>query len=191
MGRASAGASGIKFNQKGKFVRLGEAMRAEMKMEELKKRIMESARKAGLESEMEDQAKVIKVRLCIPTRQLEYFADDTRLSQRPPPPDIEWWDAPFLPSKDYSSLSAEHLDTPGIITLYIQHPIPIPAPNERQRIATEPKALFLTKKEMKKMRRQRRAADLKDKQDRVKLGLLPPDPPKGESFDPLLRVLTG
>lgn len=52
----------LKFNQKGKFVRLGEAIRAEAKMEELKKRILESARKAGLESEMEDQAKVIKVR---------------------------------------------------------------------------------------------------------------------------------
>lgn len=64
MGRAG-GSSGIKFNQKGKFVKQGEAMRAELKMEELKKRILEGARKAGLESEMEDQAKVIKVRLHI------------------------------------------------------------------------------------------------------------------------------
>lgn len=118
----------------------------------------------------------------------ELTCDLTRL-QRPAPPDVEWWDAPFLPSKDYSSFTPEHLDTPGIITLYIQHPIPIPAPNEKQRSEAEPKALFLTKKEMKKMRRQRRAADLKDKQDRVKLGLLPPDPPKGMSFIPSRQSL--
>lgn len=31
------------------------------------------------------------------------------------------------------------------------------------------------------MRRQRRAAELQDKRDRQKLGLLPPDPPKGKS----------
>lgn len=30
------------------------------------------------------------------------------------------------------------------------------------------------------MRRQRRAAELRDKQDRQKMGLLPPDPPKGK-----------
>lgn len=73
LGNGSAGATGrshmgrghardtLKFNQKGKFVKLGEAIRAEARMEDLKKRILESARKAGLESEMEDQARVIKV----------------------------------------------------------------------------------------------------------------------------------
>lgn len=56
----------MKFNQKGKYVKMGEAIRAEAKMEDLKKRIMESARKAGLENEMEDQGKVVKVRLGSP-----------------------------------------------------------------------------------------------------------------------------
>jgi hypothetical protein len=36
------------------------------------------------------------------------------------------------------------------------------------------------------MRRQRRLADLKDKQDRVRMGLIPPDAPKGLSAFPLL-----
>lgn len=73
LGYGSAGATGrshmgrgharetLKFNQKGKFIKMGEAIRAEARMEELKKRILESARKAGLESEMEDKARVIKV----------------------------------------------------------------------------------------------------------------------------------
>lgn len=60
MGRGHARPT-IKFNQQGKFVRMGEAIRAEAKMEDLKKRIMESARKAGLENEMEVQGRVIKV----------------------------------------------------------------------------------------------------------------------------------
>jgi hypothetical protein len=32
------------------------------------------------------------------------------------------------------------------------------------------------------MRRQRRAAELQDKRDRQKMGLLPPDPPKSMSL---------
>lgn len=36
------------------------------------------------------------------------------------------------------------------------------------------------------MRKQRRMADLKDRQDRVRMGLIPPDPPKGSSPSGLL-----
>lgn len=38
------------------------------------------------------------------------------------------------------------------------------------------------------MRRQRRAAELQDKRDRIKMGLLPPDPPKGECCLSMLSV---
>ena len=147
-------------------------------MEDLKKRILESARKAGLENEMEVQGRVIKVRLHAPAS-ARCMLTSLR-QQRPAPPDIEWWDAPFLPEKTYDSYSPEFLDESGLITFYIQHPIQIPAPSDK--IKVEPKALFLTKKELKKMRRQRRMADLKDRQDRVKMGLLAPDPPKSESI---------
>lgn len=83
-----------------------------------------------------------------------------------------------MPEKDYDSFSTEFLDQSASISIYVQHPIQIPAPQDK--IKVEPKALFLTKKEMKKMRRQRRMAALQDRQDRIKMGLLPPDPPKGE-----------
>ena len=106
------------------------------------------------------------------------------MMQRPAPPDIEWWDAPFLPEKTYESYNVDFLETTAAITIYVQHPIQIPAPQDK--IKVEPKALFLTKKEMKKMRKQRRMAALKDRQDRIKMGLLPPDPPKGMS-DPVLQ----
>ncbi|SCZ90537.1 BZ3500_MvSof-1268-A1-R1_Chr9g10872 [Microbotryum saponariae] len=153
----------LKFNQKGKYIKMGEAQRAEARMEDLKRRILESAKAAGIEGEMEDKAKLVK---------------------RPPPPDIEWWDAPFLPSKTYDSFSPQFLsdasNSPSstLVTHYVHHPIQIPAPQDK--IKVEAKPLFLTKKEMKKMRKQRRMAELKDRQDRIKMGLLPPDPPKGQ-----------
>lgn len=139
--------------------------------------------------------------------------------QRQPPPDVEWWDAPLLSNKSYTDLddpSNLKINTDdSLITLYVQHPIPIPAPWENRGESARP--LMLTKKvsgvgmlgglsfgfcadffwllcssfppppptlqEQKKMRRQRRAADLRDKQDRQKMGLIPPDPPKGEFWN--------
>jgi len=74
-----------------------------------------------------------------------------------------------------------------LITIYVQHPIPLPAPWEDRVESVRP--LMLTKKEQKKMRRQRRAADLRDKQDRQKMGLIPPDPPKVRLAN-LMKVLT-
>ncbi|KDE03383.1 hypothetical protein MVLG_06145 [Microbotryum lychnidis-dioicae p1A1 Lamole] len=171
MGRGHARET-LKFNQKGKYVKMGEAQRAEARMEDLKRRILESAKAAGIEGEMEDKAKLVK---------------------RPPPPDIEWWDAPFLPSKTYESFSPQFLSDAStspsstLITHYVQHPIQIPAPQDK--IKVEAKPLFLTKKEMKKMRKQRRMAELKDRQDRIKMGLLPPDPPKVKLSN-MMRVLT-
>ena len=70
--------------------------------------------------------------------------------------------------------TVEHKDSP--IDHLVQHPIPIPPPTEN--IKVQPHGVILTKQEMKKMRRQRRAAEQQDKRDRIKMGLLPPDPPK-------------
>jgi U4/U6 small nuclear ribonucleoprotein PRP3 len=47
---------------------------------------------------------------------------------------------------------------------------------------------MLTKKELKKARRLRRQAELKDKQEKIRLGILPPDPPKVKLSN-LMRVL--
>lgn len=74
-----------------------------------------------------------------------------------------------------------NINTPDSpITIYIQHPIPIPAPGDKNK--NELKPLMLTSKEQKKMRKLRRAGELQDKRDRIRMGLLPPDPPKGALF---------
>ena len=69
--------------------------------------------------------------------------------QREAPPDAEWWDAALLPNKSYDDLQSNttqlnirNADSP--ITLYIQHPIPIPAPGDKNKATLKP--LKLTKK---------------------------------------------
>lgn len=70
--------------------------------------------------------------------------------------------------------------------MYIQHPIQLDPPQDKHIPAAKP--LPLTKKEQAKVRRQRRAADLKEKQDKVRLGLEPPPPPKVKKSN-MMRVL--
>ncbi|GAA5857738.1 hypothetical protein JCM8547_005965 [Rhodosporidiobolus lusitaniae] len=165
MGKGAA-RSTFQFKAPGTFVKKGEAIRAEARMEDLKKRILESSQKAGVLSDLEDMAKKVR---------------------RPAPPDIEWWDEGYLPEKDYASYSGEFLDRSPLISHLVQHPISIPAPQDKNHVELKP--LFLTKKELKKKRRMRRQAELQDKQDRQKMGLLPPDPPKVKISN-MMRVLT-
>ncbi|CAE6468940.1 unnamed protein product [Rhizoctonia solani] len=168
----------FRFNQKGKYVALGNQMRQEAQLEVLKQKIAESAKKAGLDSEFETLERNIR---------------------REAPPTVEWWDASLLPNKTYDDMgplpeskepnlantNIRSQDSP--ITMYVQHPIPVPAPWEKNEAALKP--LKLTSKEAKKLRRRRRMADLQEKQDRVRMGLLPPDPPKVRLAN-LMKVLT-
>ncbi|KAF8639281.1 hypothetical protein AX16_010353 [Volvariella volvacea WC 439] len=161
----------FKFNPKGKYVALGNQMRQEVQLEALKQRIAESARKAGLDGEMGVEKGI----------------------KRPPPPVAEWWDQSLLPNKTYDDINAYGLEGLNIhtddspITIYIQHPIPIPAPGDKNKVEVKP--LMLTTKERKKMRKRRRMDALKDKNDRIRMGLLPPDPPKVRISN-LMKVLT-
>ncbi|KAG6856059.1 hypothetical protein H0H87_007836 [Tephrocybe sp. NHM501043] len=160
----------FRFNPKGKYVALGNQVRQENQLEALKQRIAESARKAGLDSDMGIE-KTIK---------------------RAPPPEAEWWDVALLPNKNYDDieLGMDKLNiatTDSPITIYIQHPIPIPAPGDKNQVELKP--LMLTKKEQKKMRKLRRRQELQDRRDRIRMGLLPPDPPK-VGLKNLMKVLT-
>lgn len=51
----------FRFNQKGKYVQIADQVRQEAKLEELKQRIAESAKKAGLNNEFETVEKNIRV----------------------------------------------------------------------------------------------------------------------------------
>jgi len=151
----------LKFSQKGKYIAQANQQRQEQQLEALKARIAESAKKAGLDGEFETLEKSIR---------------------RDPPPDVEWWDQPFL--KSYALLNAFPITALPIrsdespISIYIQHPIQLPPADAPTTDGVTLKPAKMTKREMKKMRKQRRQADLQERRDRVRMGLMPPDPPK-------------
>ncbi|MCJ1388868.1 hypothetical protein MMC18_001718 [Xylographa bjoerkii] len=156
------------FNQKGKYIQQATALRRQAALEAMKRRIAESSRKAGIDEDL-DTEKAFLV---------------------PVPPDIEWWDEGLVQRKDYSDIdspSGLKIDTEdSIITLYIQHPVALEPPQEKN--MPPPKPMFLTHTEQAKLRRQRRMADLKEQQAKVRLGLEPAPPPKVKKGN-LMRVL--
>ncbi|KAI4106221.1 MAG: hypothetical protein L6R37_002308 [Teloschistes peruensis] len=164
----SRGSKQLIFNQKGKYIQQAVALRRQAALEAMKKRIAESSRRAGIDEDLDTEKAFIVE----------------------PPPDIEWWDEGLLAQPTYDAL-----DSPGgtkidaedsIITLYIQHPVALNPPQEAKMPA--PKPMHLTSKEQAKIRRQRRMADLKEQQAKVRLGLEDPEPPKVKRSN-LMRVL--
>ncbi|KAK5464618.1 U4/U5/U6 small nuclear ribonucleoprotein prp3 [Exophiala xenobiotica] len=156
------------FNQKGKYIAQAAALRRQAQLEETKRKIAERTRLAGLEEDLNAE----------------------RAFLVPAPPDIEWWDEGLIDGKSYDVMddpSKLKIDTPdSIITIYIQHPVLIEPPQEKNNPA--PKPMYLTQKEQAKLRRQRRQADLKEIQAKIRLGLEPPPPPKVKKSN-LMRVL--
>ncbi|KAL6246784.1 U4/U5/U6 small nuclear ribonucleoprotein prp3 [Rhinocladiella similis] len=156
------------FNQKGKYIAQAAALRRQAQLEETKRKIAERTRLAGLEEDLNAERGFLV----------------------PAPPEIEWWDEGLVDGQSYDVIddpSKLKIDAPdSIITIYIQHPVLIEPPQEKHIPA--PKPMFLTQKEQKKVRRQRRQADLKEKQAKIRLGLEPPPPPKVKKSN-LMRVL--
>ncbi|KAH8597986.1 pre-mRNA processing factor 3-domain-containing protein [Bisporella sp. PMI_857] len=156
------------FNPKGKYIQQANALRRQAKLEEMKKRIAESSRKIGIDEDIDTEKKYI----------IEL------------PPEIEWWDEGLMESKNYDRIydvKTLKIDTAdSIITEYVQHPVLLEPPQEKN--APAPKPMFLTKKEQSKLRRQRRMADLKEQQAKIRLGLVPAPAPKVKKGN-LMRVL--
>jgi U4/U6 small nuclear ribonucleoprotein PRP3 len=68
-------------------------------------------------------------------------------SQRPPPPDVEWWDASLLPNRRYTDIETLGIENLSIrkdgspINNLVLHPIPIPAPAEKSQVELKPMKL--------------------------------------------------
>ena len=88
------------------------------------------------------------------------------------PPDVEWWDAPFLPSRSYEDVQGGSYSIQGDkITRYVEHPVEIQAPDEKAKDAVVV-PLFLTKQERKKLRTKKRVERQRDLQDQIRMGLI-------------------
>lgn len=156
------------FNQKGKYIQQANALRRQAALEAMKKRIAEQTRKAGIDDDLDVEKNFIVEA----------------------PPGLEWWDEGLINGESYGRIedpSHLRIDSPdSIVTEYIQHPVALEPSQERQ--AAAPKAMFLTSKEQAKIRRQRRMAELKEMQAKIRLGLVPAPPPKVKKGN-LMRVL--
>lgn len=155
----------LAFNQKGKYIQQANAIRRQAALEAMKKRIAEQTRRAGIDEDIGEKNFVVEA-----------------------PPDIEWWDEALVSTYDTlddpNTLKIDGEDS--IVTNLIQHPVTLEPPQERN--APPPKPMYLTSKEQAKLRRQRRMADLKEEQAKIRLGLIPPAPPKVKKGN-LMRVL--
>ncbi|KXN70260.1 PRP3-domain-containing protein [Conidiobolus coronatus NRRL 28638] len=137
----------LRFNMQGKFIAQGNQMRAELKAQQLKEKILNTAKK----SELEDK--------------LDLITGDQSL-RREPPPDIEWWDLPFLPSQSYTDIDSNrvNLSDQAGLTNYIHHPVSIKSSATTSSLPAKPMI------------------------EKIRLGLLPPEEPKVKLSN-LMRVL--
>lgn len=136
------------FNQKGKYIQQANALRRQAALEALKKKIAAQTRKAGIDEDIDIE---------------KNFVIET-------PPDIEWWDEGLVDGKTYDDIDDPvniKIDTEdSIITSYVQHPVAIEPPQDQHIPA--PKPMYLTSAEQAKLRRQRRMADLKEEQAKIR-----------------------
>lgn len=160
----------LQFNEQGKYIAKGNELREKLKKEQEEVVKYQETQEKGLTADENLGEHLYK---------LQY------------PPVVEWWDRPYLKDRNYNNITDEsrliYDNDIAPISIYIQHPVLIPPPWERH--MPDAKPMYLTKKELKRIRRNDRHEKQKDKQDRIKLGLDPPPPPKVKLSN-LMNVLT-
>ncbi|CAK9440603.1 uncharacterized protein LODBEIA_P46390 [Lodderomyces beijingensis] len=163
----------LSFNKQGKFVSQGDKLREKLKIEDEARQMEEDLARRGLLADT-------------------VLGEDSYQARFPPM--VEWWDKWYLRDSNYSRISEdgrlelENDEQP--ITVYIQHPVlhePLWEQGRGQKDGLKP--MFLTAKERKRIRKNDRQIRHKELQDRIKLGLEAPPPPKVKLSN-LMNVLT-
>lgn len=184
----------LSFVPQGKYLHQGERIRQEYEEKQAKLRAEEEARRREEERKQRELAKYGEIGIA-PT---DGIINERNI--RPSrPPIVEWWDEPLLSSVNISSYAdflanidqdttTQTVKYPQAITHYIQHPVLLSSPDVTDK-QTPTLKLHLTKKETKRLRKNARAERLKEKQDRIRLGLDPAPPPKVKLSN-LMSVLT-
>uniref|UniRef100_A0A6G1S626 U4/U6 small nuclear ribonucleoprotein Prp3 n=1 Tax=Aceria tosichella TaxID=561515 RepID=A0A6G1S626_9ACAR len=169
---------GLNFHQPGTFIAQAEQLRKKARLEALQKKIADSAAKTGIA----DAAKLAslttnKISEKASTQALLEGTDEEEV------PEVEWWDKAILGKQKLEYIIprlVQSLAQPEElfqnITNLVEHPYLKKPPNSGAPAVPIP--IFLTKKEIKKLRRQNRKNQQLDKQEKIKLGLLPQPEPK-------------
>ncbi|XP_061102938.1 U4/U6 small nuclear ribonucleoprotein Prp3-like isoform X2 [Conger conger] len=161
---------GFKFHEQGRFEKIAQRIRTKAQLEKLQMEIAQAAKKTGIQAST-------KLALIAPKKEMGEGEV----------PSIEWWDSYILPSNiDLTPTTAfDQYELHGVTNL-VEHPAQMSPPVDTDRPVTL--GVYLTKKEQKKLRRQTRRERLKELQEKVRLGLMPPPEPKVRISN-LMRVL--
>lgn len=169
---------GLNFHQPGTFVAQGEQLRKKAKLEALQKKIAANAAKTGIA----DAAKLASLTTAAVSEKKTSKTIDVEV-QEEPVPEVEWWDRPILGNQSFEQIIPKLVNNTvkpeeifqGITNL-IEHPAIKNPPGPDLSAVQIP--LFLTAKERKKQRRQSRRMQELEKQEKIKLGLIPKPEPK-------------
>lgn len=156
----------FKFFEKGRFEKIAQKIRTKAQLTKLQNEISMAAKRTGIQ-----QAS----KLALITPKVGSESDVNVI------PEVEWWDNYVLTTKE------EIDNTYSAITNLIEHPIQMKPPGTDNKPAPV-LGTYLTKKERKKIRRINRREALKDEQEKIRLGLMPPPEPKVKLSN-LMRVL--
>lgn len=172
---------GLNFHEPGTFIAKAEQLRKKAKLEALQKRIAASAAKTGIAdaaklASLTTNKVIDKTTTTSVKDKHQIIEDDEEV------PDVEWWDLPLLGGKPMDQIVAR-LVQPNArpqeifsgITNLIEHP-PIKLPPQEKPPAQLP--IFFTASEKKKLRKQNRKNRELEKQEKIKLGLMPKPEPK-------------
>uniref|UniRef100_A0A914KZV2 U4/U6 small nuclear ribonucleoprotein Prp3 n=1 Tax=Meloidogyne incognita TaxID=6306 RepID=A0A914KZV2_MELIC len=166
------------FKQPGEYEKMAKMQRSKAKLEKLQSEIEKAAKQTGISS-------AVKLAIVTPSGLPETSTGEYI-------PEVEWWDEVVLGNgKRYENIPSvvdiapldRYADT---ITDLVEHPIQLKPPDE----PLQPQYLkaSLTKKERKKLRRQNRREAIKEKTEKIRLGLDKPPEPKLKISN-LMRVL--
>ncbi|RHY53711.1 hypothetical protein DYB30_004714 [Aphanomyces astaci] len=208
--RETRGAKNFNFVKQGTFVKQGEQMRAK----EAKKMLAGFSSGRNPNAYVKETVADVPDATAVPpsvsdkdgVNPVLFDVEDVPMKPDAPVPEVEWWDIVFLP-KDKQDLVDKHGFAKTIIgrgthggtvdylvdlrlkhagtSHLIEHPARIKSARKEQ-IVTLP--IMLTKAERKRIRRTTRSERLKETQDKIALGLLPPPEPKVKLAN-MMRVL--
>ncbi|MES1902144.1 MAG: U4/U6 small nuclear ribonucleoprotein Prp3, partial [Paramarteilia canceri] len=166
----------IKFIDHESVLKFADEREKKFKLNELNRKIAEAAKKTGIASSAR-------------ANYYDYKSEDNSKT-----PQLEWWDVYLLsvPGQKYdlnylSNLKIKEDMQLNNITNLIQHPIELRPQNLGNENVAAP--IYLTKQEQKKIRRNKRSEILLEEQEKIKLGLIEPPPPKVKMSN-LMSVLT-
>lgn len=173
---------GLNFHEPGTFVAQGEKLRKKAKLEALQKKIADRAAKTGI-TEAVKLATLTTKQETVNINTTAQTTDAQSIKSTEDVPEVEWWDKDFLGIKSFEftlNQLKEEVNPEQIfdnITNLVEHP-PIKSSSLAQKDIDVEEVVYLTKKERKKLRKHNRKVAESEKQEKIKLGLLPKPEPK-------------